>query len=388
MLLVIINKTLVMKKNSTALILLFTSFLLSCSSGEETENEKAFDFPEEINLEQKDTISNIGEDQFLARPAFVIPMPNGSFVIADGQTLQLHHFDSSNTYIASHGGEGRGPGEFEGLSDFILENDTLKIVDGRSSRITSYVLDGDQLNRVSISDFEYVMLPEYPAAMLRGFVSNTNDTYSAIYMYFGMMSQANPRLSELVLVPYSASFKRDTASDVTALKYLYEFTEDRNIISVPFYERGFYAKVDGYLVHGLNNMSEIQLYGQSGEIEKEIELPDTRKTLTKEEKEAVYEERYQNAEDPNRFRSMVLSNMPDLSPVIKDIKADIENRIWVRIYPDEGMFADWLIFNLEGEAIASLSLPEGHTFQNANGTRVFLQRQTENGPEIVISEWK
>lgn len=73
--------------------------------------------------------------------------------------------------------------------------------------------------------------------------------------------------------------------------------------------------------------------------------------------------------------------------MIRDIKADVDNRIWVRIYPNEGMKADWLIFNIDGEAIAGLSLPVGHTFQNAKGDRVFLQRQTENGPEIVISEW-
>lgn len=223
----------------------------------------------------------------MARPAFVVPMSDGSFVIADGQTLRLHHFDSSNTYIASYGREGRGPGEFEGFSDFILKQDTLKIVDGRSSRITSYVLDDGSLNRVSISDFEYVMLPDYPAAMLRGFVTNENDTYSAIYMYFGIMSQANPRLTELVMVPYSASFERDTTFTETALKYVYEFNEERYVVSVPFYERGFYAEADGYLVHALNNEPAIQLYGRSGEVEKEIKLPDTRKVLTEEEKKQL-----------------------------------------------------------------------------------------------------
>ncbi|MDR9419616.1 6-bladed beta-propeller [Gracilimonas sp.] len=376
-----------MRKLSVALILLLTFLLFSCSSEEKTGSQNGFNYPKENSLEEVDAILDIDENQFLARPAFVVPMSDGSFVIADGQTLRLHHFDSSNTFIASYGGEGRGPGEFEGISDFILKNDTLKIVDGRSSRITSYVLEEGSLNRVSISDFEYVMLPDHPAAMLRSFVTNENDTYSAIYLYFGMMSQANPRPLELIIVPYSAAFKRDTTFSETSLTYSYEFTEDRYVINVPFYERGYYAELDGYVVHGLNNEPSIQLYGRSGEVEQVINLPDTRRILSAEEKESIHDERYKNAEDPNRFKSMVLSNMPDQRPVIRNIKADVDNRIWVKIFPEEDMTSDWLVFNLDGEAIARLSLPEGHAFQNAKGDRVFLQRETENGPEIVISEW-
>ncbi len=286
------------------------------------------------------------------------------------------------------GGEGRGPGEFERISNVIVKGSTISVVDDRSSRITSYDVKDGKLNRGKISDFQYAMMKEHPAAMFRELIANNDDTYIALYYDFNISSQKNPRVTKIVMVPYTSSFTRDTTQNSFALDFIPEFEYENGILSVPYAERGFYANINNFLIYATNNEPEVKLYNKSGEIKRVLSLPDTRKKLTSQEKEQAFMQSYKNAKNPDRFKSEVLSHMPDYRSVIGGLEADADDRIWVHIFSGDALKGDWLIFDKSGNALVSLDLPEGHTFMNAKGNRIFMRRESENGPEIVISEWE
>lgn len=375
---------------SHIIILLFIIFvaLISCSSGSEQKGEGDFQFPEKVNLHEVMSFTDINKDQFFARPNIIEPISNGEFIVGDLQRLQLYHFDESANLLGSYGREGRGPGEYERISDIIVKGDTIKVVDGRSARVTTYEVKNQGLNQVDISDFEYVMMKEHPAAMLREFIGNSDNTYTALYYDFNISSQENPRITKIVMVPYTSSFKRDTAQNSFALNYIPEFEYEGGILSVPYAERGFYTEIKNHLVYAVNHEPMVKFYSKSGKIEQEISLPDNPKKLTSEEKEEAFINRYRNAEDPDRFRNEVLAKMPEERPIVRGLLADADDRIWVHIFSGDSLKGNWLIFDKEGNIQASLDLPEGHTFRNAKGNRLFTQRETKDGPEIVITEWE
>lgn len=377
-----------MKRLSILSALILSVAVISCSSGYEKQAEGDFQFPEKANVQEVLSFTEINDDQFFARPNIIEPILNGEFIVADLKRLQLYHFDKSARLLGVYGREGRGPGEFERISDIIVKGKTIRVVDGRSSRVTTYEAENQKLNQVEISDFQYVAMKEHPAAMLREFIANNDDAYTALYYDFNISSQKNPRVTKIVMVPYTSSFKKDTTLNSFALDYIPEFEYKGGILSVPYAERGFYAKINNLLVYAMNNEPEVKLYNKSGDIKRVISLPDNRKKLTSQEKEQAFINSYRNAENPGRFRSEVLSYMPDQRSIIRGLVADADDRIWVHIFQGDSLKGDWLVFDKNGNALTSLDLPEDHTFRNAKENRIFMQRQTENGPEIVISEWE
>lgn len=363
-------------------------FAISCSPTDKNEDQKDFQFPEKVNLKEMTSLSASSEDQFFARPNIVEPISNEGFIIADVQRLQLNHFDEAANFLGSYGREGQGPGEFQRISDLIIKGNVVQVVDGRSSKITTYEVKDEKLTRVDIREFDYLMMKEHPAAMMREFIANSDDSYTALYYDFNMTSKENPRVTKIVMVPYTSSFERDTTQTKFALDFIPEFEYEGGILTVPYAKRGLYAKTNNHLVYAVNTEPSIKFFDKSGNITNEISLRDKRKALTSEEKEEAFISTYKNAENPNRFKNEVLSLMPEKRSLIRGLLADANDRIWVKIFSEDSLNGDWLVFDKEGNAKFSLNLPEGHTFRNAFGNRLFTQRQTEDGPEIVISEWE
>ena len=67
---------------------------------------------------------------------------DGRIVIANDGSKQLLFFDSAGRYLEAVGGQGDGPGEFQFLTALWLCGDSLRVYDGRLSRLSVFDPDG------------------------------------------------------------------------------------------------------------------------------------------------------------------------------------------------------------------------------------------------------
>jgi len=65
---------------------------------------------------------------------------NGNIFVGDRKETAIHVFDSTGKYLQRLGGEGRGPGEFNGILDIKIQSDQLFVFDYSQFRTTFFLL--------------------------------------------------------------------------------------------------------------------------------------------------------------------------------------------------------------------------------------------------------
>lgn len=89
------------------------------------------------------------EDEVFFRVTSAALLQNGSFVVAEREDLFL--FDSAGRLRAQLGGEGDGPGRFQGITSVLAQGDDgLLVLDSRLQRLSSFV-DGELSEVVRLS---------------------------------------------------------------------------------------------------------------------------------------------------------------------------------------------------------------------------------------------
>lgn len=363
--------------------LLTLLFIFSCNRKEAGEVQAAFTIPEAAQLQKIGSIAAFGDDGFFAQPTQLILLPDQHFVVADRQQVTLYHFNKEFKLVEVIGREGQGPGEFGQFSDLRFFNDTLSVYDGRNQRVSRYHYAEGIFSLAGSESFKYAAIKNHPAARFDAFLPGSSGTNMALYIDFNMMSQAEIRQTKIVGISYDNAFQPAADTALVVLDYIPEVHYQNGILSVPFLHRGFYGTTSKYMVYAANDKPVVQFYNYLGKLSHELEIPASETELSVEEKEQVFEERYRNAENPERFRQPVLSLMPDKRPFIRSLKTDIEDRIWVQVYTDSTR-ADWMLFDEQGDISAAVDMPDGMIFMNAGNGRVYLRNQSAEGPEIVI----
>lgn len=365
--------------------LILLVLLTSCTS--KNTSEVSFkEFPT-VELHEVSSIKTFNNGDFFARPHIVTPLRNNQFLIADTQLLSLFLFDKNADYLGSYGRNGKGPGEFLRMNNIFIKGDTINVVDGKNLRISSYIMADDKINLLGEHEFRYMMLQDYPLALFTEFISSENGELTAVYYDFDNLSRDEMKLTKMLTIPYSDTQEQQNDSTIQVFEMVTQLHKDRTILTIPYKTRGYFATLNGGYVYALNDEPKISIYDLDGSVRTEIKLPDTRVDINREEKEAAYDYEYQNSPDPGKFKSIVMQQMPDQRPVIQDLKTDADNRIWVQIYRNVENSADWFVYEENGSPVASIDVPADLTFRNASGNRLYTQKNTEEGPEIVILEW-
>ena len=77
-------------------------------------------------------------------------MDDGTIVVVDRLASQISLFDPAGVFIRNLGGRGEGPGEFQFLQNAWARGDTIRVSDGRLSRISVFNRGGDVLETVPV----------------------------------------------------------------------------------------------------------------------------------------------------------------------------------------------------------------------------------------------
>ena len=94
-----------------------------------------------LNLVEVQRIEDVQADYYLKSPRDIQIAPDGSlFVVDEDQFLK---FDANGQFIKNLYKKGQGPGELEGISDLIITDDALIILQGQPNKVMLMSHDGE-----------------------------------------------------------------------------------------------------------------------------------------------------------------------------------------------------------------------------------------------------
>jgi len=101
-----------------------------------------------------------GEVEYLfGNPTFVEVDTKGKIYVADAATMTVRVFDQSGDFVASVGGRGAGPGEFQHLTAMAVDDqDQLLVIDYMNARITRFTPD-HEIDQTFRLDHEIITWP-------------------------------------------------------------------------------------------------------------------------------------------------------------------------------------------------------------------------------------
>lgn len=90
----------------------------------------------------------IGTGHDFTRISSILPLSDGSVVIADLVNHSIDAFDRSGRHLRRIGREGKGPGEYSSVSNVGMLGDSLWVVDASQRRTTFFSLQGEVLSTI------------------------------------------------------------------------------------------------------------------------------------------------------------------------------------------------------------------------------------------------
>ena len=130
-----------MLKNIVIVVLIIVSVIAA-------QNKNIF-----VSLNIKTILTN--ENKYSKKYLFVYPKivktdSKNNFYLVDKIGCEIRKYSSSGKYILSFGSTGKGPGEFQEVSDIVIdENDNIIVYDAMSGRITIYNKEGKLLDTIN-----------------------------------------------------------------------------------------------------------------------------------------------------------------------------------------------------------------------------------------------
>jgi hypothetical protein len=104
----------------------------------------------EISLVEERRLGSVGDPETgFSSVSRVEVSRAGTVFVSDGQDRKVKVYDSLGAHLSSIGGRGRGPGEFEMITEFGLVGDTLWVRDGGTRRITLFDFAGELITTVT-----------------------------------------------------------------------------------------------------------------------------------------------------------------------------------------------------------------------------------------------
>lgn len=312
-------------------------------------------------------------------------LSDGRIAVANGGTQEVRYYDPEGRHLRSVGGEGGGPGEFQGLSTLDrLAGDSLLAYDFRQGRASLLGPDGEFVESHSFEGLTF--------SSLRGRLANdTLLLQSAMVFGSGGVTPRDGTYQDSVVL--LAADRRGTAVD-TFRRFLgpeyYMQTSGRGfrVGTLPLGRRTVVAVGDDRVYAGYSGRYEVRAFDPRGEPVRIVRLAAPARPVTEEVVERVVDERLEGIEDEDRRREMrsMYEKMPapEALPAFEAMAVDEAGRLWVKDFslPGEAE-SQWTVFGREGRVVATAVLPSRFTPYEIGEDRVLGRWRDELDVEHV-----
>jgi hypothetical protein len=289
-------------------------------------------------------------------------LADGRVVIADGGSQQLRIYDADGRFVRAHGGQGGGPGEFEGLGWIGRGGGegTLLTYDYRSRRLSTFDVERGFTESVMLgveSGF-----PVFPAGQFddgslfapvgRSFIAGRGEVKGGLTR------------DPMVYVRYSlAGELLDTVATTAGTEYFVQTIDRGFTVSSALLGRSAVSTVSGdHVFLGTNDSYEIGRYTSDGTLLRLIRRAQPLRPVDGAMWEALKREGIEGISDENwrRTRERMFAEMPRPAtvPAYENAMADAEGNLWVRGYTvlkEEPVF--WTVFDTDGRMLGDVAVP-------------------------------
>ncbi len=319
---------------------------------------------------------------------------SGRIYVGNRAAHTIQVFDSDGTFLTETGGEGSGPGEYNGISGIKIHNNQLLAFDFLQFRTTYYSLD--PFNVTQVKNAYLSRTPDIEE--LDGWFGNGYhliDDERFLVRFINESANANvnsPQYNLGQIRPgryYIINREGRVVSEMLfELKNVMNITADTggqhlwNLSPVPFLNQPLISiSDDGYIISANSDEPLIKMVDSNGESIRAFYIPMEKKTLTRDELLNLYN-------DVGKATEHLLQNaeLPEKWPALGDIITDDENRLWVSTIPNgDSLIYEWLMLQDTGELIATFKWPGNRSIDKIkDGYLYSRETDEETGLQQVV----
>jgi hypothetical protein len=306
-------------------------------------------------------------------------MPDGRIVIGNGGSYQVRFYDESGAHLLDAGREGEGPGEFRTISWV------------RPYRTDSMAVYDSRLGRISIFDADGRFARTFPIEAMEGSSSGRADDVFEdgsvlVRAFSGMPPDADREVARPIEPRYSigpdGEFEDSLCAYAGAEVVMHSF-ESMGLVyfGPPLFGRSTYYAVRGSRIFVASNDSyEVLIHTRDGSLQSIVRTQHENLEVTDADVE-TFKEQQLASDMPSGMRDRmaeVLENTPirETLPAYRSILLDRIGNLWVEEYNRPGdTVPRWTVFTSEGEALGTMSLPDGFDIQDV-------------GDDYVLGTWE
>ena len=290
-----------------------------------------------------------GEDPYLFHRVWdMTTLGDGRIAVADAGSEELRVFDSTGVHLATWGGRGEGPGEFQSLWAVARwPGDSVAAWEFHSERGVSIFDSEGNLGRIlryaTASTRTDVTVLRTAAILTDHEVrSDRGSGLQVRQRLYEFLDAEGTVTASLGPIPASEMFESQRAGTTVWME-------------VPFTRSAVAAAWHDLAVVGRNDIYEIRAYGTDGALRRMVRMdhtpiPVTRSLLALEQEEQGL--------DPNDDEIPA----PETLPAFERVIADALDNLWVREYRVPGRDTPnppWTVFDPEGRVLGHVETPPG-----------------------------
>ncbi|MBD3616999.1 MAG: 6-bladed beta-propeller [Gracilimonas sp.] len=349
-----------------------------CVGCEGQEDQKANLSPNSFTSLSMETVFEFTESEEVAfRTISSIKTDNhGNILVLDFWQPYLYMFDKEGNFLEKIGREGRGPGEFEQISSFLVDRENLWVIDSSSLKIEKF----------EYSDDTYIHIKTIPLGSdeLAGKILGKIDRGFLILKSFTLTagSKENPTVHLVTSIDENGEILRDSIVSVPIAEQMTLQAGENKLIGNKLFGNESLLAFNGinYIYTLWTNSLSIESYSIDGLHKHAFSHVIQPVYITGVEKDSI-------SSKYGLYRSDLRRKMPNVKPVVNDLLIDDNQRIWVELFTS-GLGHAWFGFTKNGEALYKIEIPKkGAELQEIVGNRVIWNYQNEEGaPTFIVSK--
>ena len=294
------------------------------------------------------------------RVSSIARLSDETIVIANSGTSEVRYFDREGSFLHAVGGEGQGPGEFQGLiwlasfaDDSIITYDIRQLRFSVFTRHGTFVRSFRFLTNDAVAFARVIGMYDDGSFLALGFADTRGERPSGLQRYGAPLyhiSNEGHLLSDLGVFPGNEAYYKAFDGGFG----LYEL----------FFPKMTYRFVRGNdLMVASNDAYEIKRYTQDGTLTEVIRRNADPVRVSDSHLRIARERMLEDASEERRqVLESTLLEMPvsEVFPAYSLVRGDDLGNVWVQEYPIPGEESDrWDVFNPDGELLGSVALPSG-----------------------------
>lgn len=286
----------------------------------------------------------------------IVRLDDGKLAVADRGATEVRVFTPSGEFVATFGGSGSGPGEFQDIGGLLLmPSGELGVIDGLQNRITFF----DRPYQVSRTVQSQGAGTFFGQVEHRGFVSvrgsrgmGMADAGKVIRdsLRFALHDQEGRMLEELAVIP-------------SAERFGFRFGGYLQFPYLPLAAQALYAAGRGVVAVGSGGREEFTVWSAATPSRSVVRWSSEDRREAADWIDAYVENLVANARSDNDrryWRQLVReAPLPEYLPVYRDILVDSMGDVWVERYRAPGeTIPTWEVFRGDGTWLGAVETPQ------------------------------